>query len=502
MKKNQNFKGRTSSLKEKIKNRELNKLSRMIKYHSMVVKSLEIYKGIFKEEINSILKKKKVKYDVKKHTIFWFRLRNNRTSSEIFDYVTSIESDGYAMTLGKKAVKLSKKIKRKKSRLIRDYLILNDEQYVPNDEINEHKIVFDNKIVELDKKYTDYFLYIDSLLSQHTDIRRKLRNNILASFKNDSKETAWFRRKKTNIDNAISIFNERIDAKYASKYLKTINKIENKIKSRKLKLDKFTNKINALISEQSSEYNLEEDVVLKVENLSLTLYGNKLLDNVSFSVKRGEIVGISGPDGAGKSLLCRVISGEFKPDSGNILFRNQFNQVVKLDKLSPYRIKVNGIENNYLRKHHKPYHTLLDSLKSVARVDVWETTRLFLNPPLLKIMIKTQAYELIAALNEFAIIDYRDEFLYFLPYLPLKTYGFMRMLVTNPSFLLLDEAKINIEEARVKNIIGPLYKSKNKRGFAALFVLQDENIATRVCSKVIMMNKGKIEKIMTGVEEW
>lgn len=60
------------------------------------------------------------------------------------------------------------------------------------------------------------------------------------------------------------------------------------------------------------------DKVLEVENLTKSYDGRTLIDNLSFSLPKGAIVGIIGPNGSGKSTLFRMISGKEQPDSGTI----------------------------------------------------------------------------------------------------------------------------------------------------------------------------------------
>jgi len=60
------------------------------------------------------------------------------------------------------------------------------------------------------------------------------------------------------------------------------------------------------------------DVILEVDNASKGFAGQLLIDNLSFSVPRGAIVGIIGGNGAGKSTLFRMVSGELEPDSGSV----------------------------------------------------------------------------------------------------------------------------------------------------------------------------------------
>ena len=56
-----------------------------------------------------------------------------------------------------------------------------------------------------------------------------------------------------------------------------------------------------------------------VENISKNYGAQKALDNISFSIKRGEIVGFLGPNGAGKSTLMKILTTYLKSDSGNAI---------------------------------------------------------------------------------------------------------------------------------------------------------------------------------------
>lgn len=58
--------------------------------------------------------------------------------------------------------------------------------------------------------------------------------------------------------------------------------------------------------------------ILSVRNLSLSFGGLKVLDDVSFDVKRGEIFAIIGPNGAGKTSILNSISGFYRPDKGRL----------------------------------------------------------------------------------------------------------------------------------------------------------------------------------------
>ena len=78
--------------------------------------------------------------------------------------------------------------------------------------------------------------------------------------------------------------------------------------------------------------------MLKCIGVSKQFGGLQALKNVDFTVNDGEIAGLVGPNGSGKSTLLNLISGVYKPDSGQIFFNND-----DISKLPPYKICAKGI---------------------------------------------------------------------------------------------------------------------------------------------------------------
>src|ERR1700739_4127413 len=67
--------------------------------------------------------------------------------------------------------------------------------------------------------------------------------------------------------------------------------------------------------------------MIEVKNLTKSLpNGRKLLDGISFKVKKGEFVGILGPSGAGKTLTMRCLNGLLRPDSGSVIVQDEHGQ--------------------------------------------------------------------------------------------------------------------------------------------------------------------------------
>ena len=64
-------------------------------------------------------------------------------------------------------------------------------------------------------------------------------------------------------------------------------------------------------------------MILRVDHVSKSYSGVKILDDISLEIKKGEIVGLLGRNGAGKSTLMKIITGFIKPTQGNVFFNDQ-----------------------------------------------------------------------------------------------------------------------------------------------------------------------------------
>ena len=96
---------------------------------------------------------------------------------------------------------------------------------------------------------------------------------------------------------------------------------------------------------------MKEDLVLQVKSVNKSFGGVKAVDNVSFNVFKGEILGIIGPNGSGKTTLVNLITGFVKADSGTV-----FAGEKKLTGLTPDKIAGLGIVRTF--QIPRPYHSL------------------------------------------------------------------------------------------------------------------------------------------------
>ena len=212
--------------------------------------------------------------------------------------------------------------------------------------------------------------------------------------------------------------------------------------------------------------------LLEVENLTKIYNGKKVVNGVSFSVKRGEIVGLLGPNGAGKTTCFYMIAGIISPDEGKIFFDHQ-----EITHLPIHKRARLGL--GYLSQEPSVFRNLTVEENIMA---ILETL------PLSK---KEREARLNTLLKELRIEHLRKNKAYTLSGGEMRRLEITRSLVTNPSFLLLDEPfsgidPIVVEEAK------QLIKELKEKGLGIL--LTDHNVreTLSITDRAYLIYEGKI----------
>ena len=109
--------------------------------------------------------------------------------------------------------------------------------------------------------------------------------------------------------------------------------------------------------------------LINLKKISLSFGTRKILDNISFSINEGQILGMLGPNGVGKSTLFNLITGLIKPDYGSILIEN--TNVVDL----PIYLRTQKLGIGYVPQYGGYFHnqTLLNNLKSIGEILIPDT---------------------------------------------------------------------------------------------------------------------------------
>lgn len=204
---------------------------------------------------------------------------------------------------------------------------------------------------------------------------------------------------------------------------------------------------------------------IEVKNISKTYGAQKALDNISFSVSNGEIVGFLGPNGAGKSTLMKILTTYITADEGNASVSN-FD-------VSASRQDVQKIVG-YLPEHNPLYLDLYVREYLDFNADVYKVPKSRIQEVIELTGLTPESHKKIGQLSK----GYRQRV------------GLATALLHNPEVLILDEPTTGLDPNQLVEI-RDLIKNigKDKTVFLSTHIMQE---VEAICDRVIIINKGKI----------
>src|SRR2546430_2740133 len=109
-----------------------------------------------------------------------------------------------------------------------------------------------------------------------------------------------------------------------------------------------------------------EDII-RVEDLTVSFSGFKALNDLNFSIERGELRVVIGPNGAGKPTLLDVITGKVKPTTGRVVFQPNERAAVNLDRYNEAEISRLGIGRKFQTPNVFKSLSVIDNLRLSLR---------------------------------------------------------------------------------------------------------------------------------------
>jgi ABC-2 type transport system ATP-binding protein len=240
-------------------------------------------------------------------------------------------------------------------------------------------------------------------------------------------------------------------------------------------LNKFTKKLN---NKNHINLNLSIKVLLlfiifvekkymsiEVENITKTYGTQKALDNVSFSVKKGEIVGFLGPNGAGKSTLMKILTTYLTADEGEAVVNG-------FDVTSAQKSVQQSV--GYLPEHNPLYLDLYVREYLEFSADVHKTDKSRIQEVIELTGLTPECHKKIGELSK----GFRQRV------------GLATALLHNPDVLILDEPTTGLDPNQLVEI-RELIKNigKDKTVFLSTHIMQE---VQAICDRIIIIHKGKI----------
>jgi branched-chain amino acid transport system ATP-binding protein len=228
--------------------------------------------------------------------------------------------------------------------------------------------------------------------------------------------------------------------------------------------------------------------LLRVEGLTVRFAGVSALDDVSFSVARGELFAVIGPNGAGKTSLFNVISRVYQPAAGRVSFDGR-----DLLRLRTHQMADVGVARTFQNLGQFPYTTVLDYLLLGRHARMRSGVLLgglFVGPTRAE-ETRNRAYCL-HLLELLGLARYRGSLLGNLPYGLQKRADLARALALEPRLLLLDEpvAGMNLEET--EDMASIILDIKAQLGVTQILVEHDMAMVMGIADRVLVLDFGKV----------
>ena len=235
---------------------------------------------------------------------------------------------------------------------------------------------------------------------------------------------------------------------------------------------------------------------LKLTDVTLKFGGVTAVDNVSFSVEKGEVFSLVGPNGAGKSTIFNILSRFYTPSHGEITFEGK-----SILKKQSHEIASIGIARTFQNIELFHQASVLQNLL-VARQTHRKSNPVseILFSPFVKKEEYRHRYAVEKVIDFLDLQSYREKFISGLPYGVRKVVELGRALAIEPKLLLLDEPASGLSVEETQDVAFWIEDIKKVMGITVLMVEHDMHLVSSVSDRVMALADGKMLALGTPDE--
>ncbi len=233
--------------------------------------------------------------------------------------------------------------------------------------------------------------------------------------------------------------------------------------------------------------------VLRTENLGITFGGLKAVQNLNIDIREGELMGLIGPNAAGKTTVFNLLTGVYQPTSGKIFLNDK-----EVHAKKPHDMVRQGVARTFQNIRLFKELTVLDNVKAAFNGSMKYTTLegILRLPRFWKeeAEIDRKSRELLAL---FGMEGLADNIAANLPYGQQRKLEIARALATNPKILLLDEPAAGMNPTETAELMEAIALIRNKFKLSILLIEHDMSLVMGICERLVVIDYGQV--IATGV---
>ncbi|MCX7991558.1 MAG: ABC transporter ATP-binding protein [Proteobacteria bacterium] len=235
--------------------------------------------------------------------------------------------------------------------------------------------------------------------------------------------------------------------------------------------------------------------ILEIKNITKNFGGIKAVSNVSFDVKKGEILSIIGPNGAGKTTIFNLITGFYIPDDGKIIFKG-----IDITKIPTYKRINLGIGRTFQNLRLFKSMSIFENVLSASLVKSEYNLLSSITRNKNFYLKKSEAEHKTRKLLEFFSLDKKESYpAISLPYGEQRKLEIARALALDPELLLVDEPAAGMNPSEVIDLIDIFHKIQETFKTTIIIIEHHMDFVMNISKRIIVVDFG--EKIMEGTPE-
>ncbi len=218
----------------------------------------------------------------------------------------------------------------------------------------------------------------------------------------------------------------------------------------------------------------KSDLILK--NIDFSYDGLSVIQDVSFMVRPGEILGIIGPNGSGKSTLLNIICGVLKPNSGDIFIQDK--NVKEIPRKELYQILAIVPQDSITSFNYTVLDIVLMGRTPYLKGSFWE---------------REIDYEVaINSIKDIGIYNLKDKYVSQLSGGERQKVTIAQALSQQPKILLLDEPTTHLDINSKLEIMNLITRLNKEQKITVITIFHDINLAASFCPRILILSKGRI----------
>jgi branched-chain amino acid transport system ATP-binding protein len=229
--------------------------------------------------------------------------------------------------------------------------------------------------------------------------------------------------------------------------------------------------------------------LLEFEGVGLSFGGITAVNGLDLHVDEGEIVSIIGPNGAGKTTVFNLITGVYRPDTGDVRFAGE-----SIAGLAPHRISTLGVARTFqsirLFLNMSVKENVMAATYGRTKARPWQSILRTPGARREEREVNAVAEEALGFFSS-RLMGYRwDQPAYSLSYANRRRLEIARAMATRPRLLLLDEPAAGMNPHETHEITEIIARLRSERGYTVLVIEHDMHVVQGVSDRVIALDHG------------